>query len=305
MQIRQLQYLATLARERHFGRAAKACNVSQPALSQALRQIESMFGVPIVDRRNQGFHGFTQEGQRILDWARHVLADYDQLAQELSTMSAGGLSGHIRIGVIPVATPIVSILTSAFHHAHPGVTVSVLSQNFKEIHRGLDEFEIEVGINYLDADTPGGLRPYVLYDEAYYLLAPEGHPLAERQSVTWREAGTVPLCLLTPDMQNRRIVNAIFEQVGAAPRTVIETNCAVTLCSHVRSGQWFTIVPHSFFYLIGDWRRTRATRLVEPTVTNEVGLLIPERDPLPPITNAFVEVAQAISVGDELEKFRT
>ncbi len=115
----------------------------------------------------------------------------------------------------------------------------------------------------------------------------------------------MPLCLLTPDMQNRRIVNAIFEQVGAVPRTVIETNCAVTLCSHVRSGQWFTIVPHSFFYLIGDWRRTRATRLVEPTVTNEVGLLISERDPLPPITNAFVEVAQAISVGDELEKFRT
>ena len=302
MQIRHLEYLTTLARERHFGRAAKVCNVSQPALSQAIRQMEASLGVPIIDRRSQGFHGFTQEGHRILDWARRTLADYQQLGQELSNADERSLTGHIRIGLIPVTTPMVSILTTAFHRAHPGVTISILSQNFIEIHRQLEQFELDVGISYLDTEGPTNLRPYVLYRENYYLLAPSSHPLAKRSSIGWREASSLPLCLLTPDMLNRLIVNRIFEEAGGAASTVIETNCAVTLCSHVRSGQWFTIVPDSFFYLIGDWTRTSAIPLIEPSASNEIGLLIQERDPLPPLTKAFVEVAQQISIRDELRK---
>ena len=302
MQIRQLEYLTTLARERHFGRAAKACNVSQPALSQAIRQIEASFGVPIIDRRSQGFHGLTQEGQRVLDWARQALADYHRLGQELSSLSPQGLSGNIRIGLIPVTTPMVSLLTSAFHRAHPGVTISILSHNFIEIHRMLEQFELDVGISYLDGNPPSDVRPYVLYRESYYLLAPASHPIAERRSITWHEASALPLCLLTPVFLYRLIVNRIFEQAGTTAHTVIETNCAVALCSHVRSGQWFTIVPDSFFYLVGDWKRTVSIPLVEPSASNEIGLLIQERDPLPPITRAFIEVAQGISIAEELRK---
>jgi DNA-binding transcriptional LysR family regulator len=302
MQIRQLEYLTTLARERHFGRAAKLCNVSQPALSQAIRQMEASLGVPIIDRHSQGFHGFTPEGQRVLAWAQRALADYQQLGQELSTLGDRGLSGHLRIGLIPVTTPIVSILTSAFHRVHPSVTISILSQSFVEIHRQLERFELDVGISYLDTELAANLRPYVLYRETYYLLAPAAHPLAQRRSITWRETSALPLCLLTPDMLNRLIVNRIFTEVGVTAGTVIETNCAVTLCSHVRSGQWFTIVPDSFFYLIGDWNRTVAVPLVEPAASNEIGLLIHERDPLPPLAKAFVEVAQDVSIADELRK---
>jgi DNA-binding transcriptional LysR family regulator len=302
MQIRQLEYLTTLARERHFGRAAKLCNVSQPALSQAIRQIETSFGVPIIDRRSQGFHGFTPEGQRILDWARRMLAEYQDLGQELSNLSDRGLSGHLRIGLIPVTTPMISLLTSAFHRAHPGVTISVLSQSFTEIQRRLEQFELDVGISYLDGIPENHLRPYVLYRESYYLLAPAHHPLAERKSITWSEASAVPLCLLTPDMLNRLIINRIFEQVGASVHTVIDTNCAVALCSHVRSGHWFTIVPDSFFYLVGDWTQTVPIPLADPVASNEIGLLIQERHPLPPVIRAFVEVAQGLAIGEELHK---
>jgi DNA-binding transcriptional LysR family regulator len=303
MQIRQLQYLATLARERHFGRAAEACKISQPALSQALHQIETTFGVSMVNRRHHGFSGFTEEGERILVWARRVLAEHDTLVQELNSVGSGGLSGHIRVGVIPVAMPMVSLLTTAFHRAHPGVKVSVLSQNFMEIERGLQQFEIELGINYLDGKAGNGLRPYVLYDETYYLLAPKNHPVAAGKSITWQDASMLPLCLLTPEMQNRRILNRVFEEVGTVPRTVIETNCAVALCSHVRSGQWFTIVPHTFFYLLGEWRETTAIPLVSPTVSNAVGMLIPERHPLPLVTTAFIEAAEGVSVDRELKKY--
>ncbi len=303
MQLRQLRYLATLARERHFGRAAEICKVSQPALSQALRHIESTFGVAIVDRRNQGFRGLTPEGQRILDWARCVLADHDQLVQELSRMTNAGLSGHIRIGVIPVAMPMVSILTTAFNRIHPGVTISVMSLNFMEIARGLENFEIDVGINYLDCGPLKLLRPYALYEETYYLLAPASHPIASRPSVTWKEAGNLPLCLLSPDMQNRRILDRIFADAGVLPRTVIETNCALALCSHVRSDHWSAIVPHTFFYLIGGWSHMRAIPLIDPVASNAVGMLIAERDPLSLTAHAFIEVAQDLAVGTELRKY--
>jgi DNA-binding transcriptional LysR family regulator len=301
MQIRQLEYLTTLARERHFGRAAKLCNVSQPALSQAIRQIEASFGVPIIDRRSQGFHGFTPEGQRVLDWARRVLAEYHDLGQELSSLS-DSLSGHLRIGLIPVTTPMISLLTSAFHKAHPGVTVSLLSQNFVDIHRKLEQFELDIGLSYLDGVPQGHLRPYVLYRESYYLLAPADHALAAKKSVTWADASALPLCLLTPDMLNRLIINRIFEQVGAAAHTAIETNCAVALCSHVRSGQWFTIVPDSFFYLIGDWKQVVPIPLEDPVASNEIGLLVQERHPMPPLIRAFIEVAQGLSIGEELRR---
>lgn len=303
MQLKQLEYLIVLERERHFGRAAQACNVSQSALSQALRSIEQEFGVPIVDRRNQGFRGFTPEGMRILEWARSVLADRETLLQKLGPSDPGTLTGHIRIGVIPVATPMVSLLTNAFCRTHPGITMSLLSQPYTTIERGLERFEIEVGVTYLDPVPRSGLRPYVLYDESYFLLAPEAHPVARNSKIAWRDAGSLPLCLLTPEMLNRQLLDGIFQTVGVTPQTVIETNCAVMLCSHVRSGDWFTIIPHTFFYLINGWRGTKAIPLVDPVATNTMGLVILERQPQPPIVNAFAEVVQSFDLASELKKY--
>lgn len=298
MHLRQLEYLAALARESHLGRAAETCNISQPALSQALRSIETEFGIPIVDRRQHGFHGFTPEGQLVLEWIRRVLAERDILVQKISGIKNGELSGHIRLGV----TPMVAMLTTAFNRQHPGVTISIRSMTFTEIERGLERFEIDVGINYVDVGSSNGLRTYMLYNESYYLLAPENLPMAERSTISWSEAGTLPLCLLTPEMHNRRIINQIFESVGVIPRTVVETNCAVTLCSHVRSGQWYAIVPQTFLYLLGGWAEPRALTLINPVVTNAIGLLIPERHPLPPVIAAFVETVQSLVIDDELRK---
>ena len=95
----------------------------------------------------------------------------------------------------------------------------------------------------------------------------------------------------------------MFEGAGVVPRAVIETNCAVTLCSHVRSEEWFTIVPQSFLYLLNDWVRLHAIPLVAPVATNPIELVIPERSPLPPIVNAFVETVQSLNIEGELKKY--
>src|SRR5262249_12847852 len=112
MLLRQLIYLRALARERHFGRAAAACHVSQPTLSAALKQLEAEFAVPIV-QRGRRFEGFTPEGARIVDWAERILADCDGLNQEISELRQG-LVGHLRIGAIPTALSMVPQLTTPF-----------------------------------------------------------------------------------------------------------------------------------------------------------------------------------------------
>jgi len=108
MIIRHLQYITALAGERHFARAAAACNVTQSILSAGIKQLEGSLGVLIAER-GQHFVGLTAEGERVLAWAQRVLVDYGGLRQELSE-SRGGMVGQLGIGAIPVSLPIISLV---------------------------------------------------------------------------------------------------------------------------------------------------------------------------------------------------
>lgn len=127
MDIRQLRYLVSLARERHFARAAEACGVAQPTLSAGLRQLEEELGVPVVKRGNR-FKGLTPEGERVLAWARCILADCDALEQELAG-ARRTMRGQVVVGVIPSALPMVAALTEALLKQQPGISVRLLSQS--------------------------------------------------------------------------------------------------------------------------------------------------------------------------------
>ena len=130
MDIRQLQYLAALAREKHFTRAAKVCNVTQPTLSGRIRQLEQELGVPIVER-GQRFHGLTPEGERVLKWAHAILDNWSSLQQEIATLrnSPGTLAGRLSVGVIPSALPMAALITKVIQDRHPGVEMIVLGYN--------------------------------------------------------------------------------------------------------------------------------------------------------------------------------
>ncbi|HEY0220230.1 MAG TPA: LysR family transcriptional regulator [Afipia sp.] len=304
LQIRHLQYLIVLARERHFGRAANALAISQPALSQAVQQIEKHFGLPIVQRQQSGFQGFTPEGENILAWARQAIVEHDRLVSAGDSDAQNELRGSLRIALAPVTMSIVSLLTTPFTERYPGVTISILSRTLKDLERDFRNFDVDVGVSYLDAVTQPGLRPYTLYDESYYLLVPDGHYLSDWTSITWREVGELPLCMLDPKLQNRIILDGIFSKVGVKPQAVIETDCSLGLFAHMRSGKWLTVVPHSYFYLLGDWAFIRSIPIVEPVVTSAIGLLIQERNPVPPVIQAFIEVAEQAMVPQHLDRYR-
>jgi DNA-binding transcriptional LysR family regulator len=303
MLLRQLQYLAALAREKHFARAAAACDVTQPTLSAGIKQLEETFGVLIVDR-GQRFRALTSEGERVLEWALHVLADYDSLAQELSGMRKG-LSGRLRLGAIPTTLPITALLTTPLVKLHPGISITILSRTSIEIQRGLEDFDLDAGLTYLDNEPLARVRTLPLYREHYLLFTPRAGALGARDEITWREAATLPLCLLTPDMQNRRILDGYFRDAGVHPEAAVETNSTITLYSHLRSGEWSTILPQTIFHMIGELPEIAAIPLVDPRASQTVGLIAPERDPLQPIVRELLEVVQRQGVASLIEAVAT
>ena len=291
MDIRQLQYLAALAREKHFTRAAAACNVTQPTLSGRIRQLEQELGVPIVDR-DQRYIGLTPEGERVLKWAHLILDHWNSLQSELAQIKGkkGELVGRLVLGVIPSALPMASFLTKAMNAKHPAMDFTILSHTSVDIIRALNDFSIDAGITYLDNEPVEGLLTAPLYRENYCLFVSATHELANRESVTWFEAAQQQLCLLTPNMQNRRIIDKAFATVQAHPIPRLETNSIMNLLSSVRSMGLCSIMPDYFRTAMGALEGVAAVPLVEPSVSHAVGLVAMRREPQAP---AMIELFKA------------
>ena len=296
MYIRQLQYLVALAREKHFTRAAKACNVTQPTLSGRIRQLELELSVPIVER-GQRYQGLTTEGERILKWAQLILNTWAAMQQELSQLSARdeGLRGRLVLGGIPSALPMIPFLTKEVRALHPHIDFTIMSMSSEEILRALDDYSIDVGITYLDNEPIQGLLATPLYLERYCLFVPNNHPHADRPSITWTEAAKEPLGLLTANMQNRRIIDRAFRTAKCQPDIELETNSVINLCSNVRLMGLASIMPHYILELLGNDPGIKAVPLLEPEIAHSVGLVALNRDPLAPLVSAFQRAAHLFS----------
>jgi DNA-binding transcriptional LysR family regulator len=286
MQLRQLEYLVALAREKHFGRAAAVCRVAQPTLSAAIRQLEDDLGAPIVERGHR-FVGLTGEGQLALEHAQRVLAEIEDMRRRVGEI-VKGLVGRLRLGVIPTALPIVSHLTAPFCARYPRVSVTILSRNSQDIQRGIDEFELDAGVTYLDNEPLFHVRARPIYFEEYVFLTPAEGPYAELKSISWRLAAEAPLCLLTPDMQNRRIVDGVFRSAGATPKPSVETNSIFNLVSHPSSGQWSSVVPRQLLQFFGIPANTRALPLTDPVARRSIGYIMADREPPSPLARSLM-----------------
>lgn len=293
--IEKLELLLALAREKHFGRAAEACGISQPSFSAALKTIEEQLGVRIVERGSR-FQGFTPEGERILEWARRIVGDARTMRQEISALKQG-LSGPLRLGVIPTALPFVPALSVAFAARHPDVKISIMSMTSDAIVAGLDNLELEAGISYIGTDDLPRFRTLPLYEERYALVVAPENPIASRSEITWAEAGRLPLCLLTPDMKNRRIIDRRLSEAGATPSVRVESNSMTILDVHVKSGSWATIAALGAGHRFEPPMGLKAIAIVEPVATHEIGLIINRREPPSPVVSALLSCVKRVLPG--------
>jgi DNA-binding transcriptional LysR family regulator len=137
----KLEYLLALAQEKHFGRAAEACSVSQPSLSLGLKQLEEMLGVMLVQRGSR-FVGLTAEGERALEWARRIVGDARAMRQDITALKHG-LNGRLKIAVIPAALPMVATVTRPLYMRHPEVQFTILSRPSTDIIPMLENLEVD------------------------------------------------------------------------------------------------------------------------------------------------------------------
>jgi DNA-binding transcriptional LysR family regulator len=285
--IDKLEFLLALARERHFGRAAENCGVTQPTLSAGIKQLEDSLGVLLVNRGSR-FQGFTAEGERVLEWARRIVGDSRAMREEVHALKHG-LTGRLRIAAIPMALAMIERLTTLYRERHPDVQFTVLSSNAEEIYQLLDNLEIDAGVSYLDAEPPlGRVTGVPLYRERYCLLTSADASLGNRSKVKWAEVAQVPLCLLTPDTQSRRIIEGLLRDAGGDPRPSLESNSMIVLYSHVRTGRWASVMPSRLAATLGLTDVLRAIPIVEPEASHTIGLVVPSRLPMKPLTAALV-----------------
>jgi DNA-binding transcriptional LysR family regulator len=119
--------------------------------------------------------------------------------------------------------------------------------------------------------------------------------LGGRDRVTWSEVGRIPLCLLTPDMQNRRIIDGLLRAAGTEPSPTLESNSMIVLFAHVRTGKWSSIMPAKLAETLGLTDNVRSIPIVEPAATHAVGLVVPHREPMTPLVSALVAEARALA----------
>jgi DNA-binding transcriptional LysR family regulator len=287
----KLDFLLALAREKHFGRAAETCGVTQPTLSAGVKQLEETLGVLLVNRGSR-FLGFTPEGERVLEWARRIVGDTRAMRDEIRALRRGELVGHLRIAAVPTALAMVSALTTPYRARHPGVRFTVLSYTSIEILNSLENLEIDAGITYLDNEPLGRVRAVPLYAERYCLLTAADSPLGDRAEVTWAEVGRIPLCLLTPDMQNRRIIDGLLRAAGGedvAP--TLESNSMILLVSHIRTRQWASVMPAMLVETLGLADLIRAIPIIAPAASHTIGLVVPHRETMTPLAAALIAEA--------------
>ena len=285
-----LRYLVALDEHKHFGRAALACHITQPALSNALRALEQEFGTTIINR-GRVFVGLTPEGERVLASAQRMLSEREMLQQDLSSI-AGQPTGKLVIGAVPTAVPIAGRFAAMLQAKHPGITPSVMSMTSDEIEKGLEKLSLDLGLGYTDRLQAQHLRlrSMAQYTEHYFLvrklvaadktasLAPQNNRAGLKigAKISWQEAAKLPLCLLTPDMHNRAIVDTAFLKAGVVVKPIIETNSILTLALSVVAGEVCSIMPGALIDTVRGYSELEALPLHGPEVLTPVGFMMPE-----------------------------
>jgi DNA-binding transcriptional LysR family regulator len=286
-----LRYLVALQEHKHFGRAAQACHITQPALSNAIRALEREFDVVIV-KRDRNFVGLTPQGERVLASAKLMLHEHANLQQELKSESLLP-RGPIRIGVVPTAVPIAARFAAMLQARHAGIQPVVLSLSSFDLERGLEDLKLDLALGYSERMhvQERRLSVWPQYTEHYFLLrraeVPHANGLQLVKPMRWMDASSLPLCLLTPDMHNRTIVDAAFTTAGVRVSPAMETNSIMTMVLSVVDGNVCSVLPGSLVDTVRAYRELEAAPLIGPEVKTRIGF----------ISNAQARPSRALEAG--------
>ena len=241
MDIKQLKFLIALDETRHFGQAAARCHVTQPTLSMRLRNLEDELGLELV-RRGQRFEGFSAEGERILAWARSLMAAHDGLFAEAAACR-GQLVGTLRLGVVPLSGFDPMHLVQLFAAQHPGLRFQLFSLSSEQILERLGSNQLDLGLSYLDRLDREHFDSLELVDTRMGLLYDPQHFQFEETTLRWENLVELPLALLSAGMHFRQSIDHGFRSRGLTPLPRLETDAVHQLLQAVSAGLCCSIMP--------------------------------------------------------------
>lgn len=295
-----LRYLVALHELKHFGRAAQACHITQPALSNAIRALEEEFGTAIV-KRGRTFQSFTPEGERIFVTAQRVLHEQELLLQDLKSASDQPV-GSLTLGAVPSVMPIAARFSGLLQARHPGLSLVLRSMSSPDIEAGLENLSLDLALGYTDRlkSRVSKIATLEQYAERYFLLRRCAEPgraglRMVQQAVPWQTAAQLPLCLLTAEMHNRAIVDAAFAQLGVTVKPVIEANSLLTLGLSVLVGEVSSILPGALVGVLCGYPELEAVPLCEPEVLTPMGFMYAVTDRPSHALRAALDMAQTPS----------
>ncbi|SDD87174.1 transcriptional regulator, LysR family [Cupriavidus sp. YR651] len=242
MLLRHVRYFLAVAEAGNFTRAAEALHVSQPTLSQQIRQLEETLGAPLFDRSGRTVR-LTDAGEAYLVHARRALQDLE--AGRRAIHDVGELTrGNLRLAMTPTFTPyLVAPLIVAFNAKYPNITLSVREMPQERVEPLLADDQIDIGIAFDDIHLPD-LEATPLMEEALAYIVGATHALARRRTPLDATAlADESMAMLTREFATRGYIARYFGSLGITPRITIEANSVSAVLDAVRSGRHATVLP--------------------------------------------------------------
>ncbi|MCI1740616.1 MAG: LysR family transcriptional regulator [Pseudomonas veronii] len=241
MDIKQLKFLIALDETRHFGQAAARCHITQPTLSMRLRSLEEELDLPLVNR-GQRFEGFTAPGERVLAWARTVLAAYDGLLAEAAACR-GNLVGTLRLGVVPLSSFDPLALMQQLHTEHPSLRFELSALSSEQILEQLASNRLDLGVSYLDrldnerfdSLALGETRMGLLYDQRYFSFG--------EKPLSWEALIELPLACSPAACTSGSPSITTSHSRGLHPQPLLQTDAVHQLLQAVHGGLCCAVMP--------------------------------------------------------------
>lgn len=290
MLARHIQYFLAVAEHLSFTKAATALHVSQPALSQQVRQLEESLGAPLFDRSGRTTR-LTDAGHVYLLYARRAdqeLREAKRAIHDVSDLSRGSL----RVAVTPTFTTyLVGPLIEAFHARHPGITVNLKELAQERIEELLMAGELDTGIAFDEINT-ADLEAVPLLNETLALVVNCRHRLAKQQSITSQGLNAESLVLLSTEFATREQINRYCRKYEIHPKVQMEANALGAVIEIVRRTNLATLVPAKIALAHDDL----VAITLKPERLQRRAVLIRRKEAfLSAATRAFIELAKEVS----------
>ncbi len=270
----QLEYLIAVDKHRHFGKAAQACNVSQPTLSMQLQKLEEEYGITFFDRSKQPILP-NPEAITLIEQAKIILREYGKL-RHMTRDSSNELSGDFKIGIIPTVAPyLLPRFLGEYANANPKVNLFIKELTTPQIVDALDRDEIDAGIMATPMDIPT-LDERPLYYEPFYLYSSKTHPISKLKAVTEEDLTANGIWLLTEGHCLRSQVLKLCsarKASGVLKNVSLESGSMDMLIELIDSGHGYTLLPAMATHRILKENRAQLKEIRSPIPTREISLV--------------------------------